>query len=366
MATQRKRGSTVRRGNIWWIKYSYKGVPVWESTGSRKEPNANKLLAQRLAEITLGDKPFTRANLTVADLVQLVLQDYELRRLKDAKITRYRAEKNILPLMGSVKVTRFGTMHVKEFIKGRRAAGASDATLNRELSIVRRGFSLGLQHDPPLVLRVPHIPKLEEDNVRQGFLERDQYEALRAALPERLRCLFVIGYHLGLRKSTLRALTWEQVDFLAGNIRVVKRQVKQSKAQTVPIYGEMKAWLDMAFAARTPACPFVFQWKGKRIGTHLDGWKAAAAAIGLPELHFHDLRRTAVRNMERAGIPRKIAMSITGHLTESTFRRYDIVDEADLRRAGQKMADYFAAADVLSSNTVAVKKAGNRTKGLTQ
>jgi hypothetical protein len=67
-------------------------------------------------------------------------------------------------------------------------------------------------------------------------------------------------------------------------------------------------------------------------------------AAGMPNLFFHDLRRSGVRSMERAGVPRKVAMSITGRLTESMNRRYDIVNDRDVRQAGRKMEQFFEQA----------------------
>jgi integrase len=341
---QRGTGAVIRRGEMWHIKYSYKGTQVWESSHSKVKSDAEKLLRRRLAEVTLSDKPFTRAKITVKDLVTLVLADYNLLKKRSTNIVEYRAEKHVIPLLGSLKAEMFGSVHVKEYIEARRNQAASDSTINRELSIIRRGFHLGHDHEPPLVSRLPRIPKLEEDNVRQGFLEPNVYRKLRDALPVHLRCLLVVGYYLGLRLGTLRRMKWEQVDFGSSTIRIPKSQTKQNKAQTVPIYGEMRAWLEIQYAdsvTNWPECPYVFHRGDFPIGSHVEGWNDACDVAGIPRVLRHDLRRTAVRNMERAGIPRSVAMSITGHKTESTYRRYDIVNEADLKRAGRKMEQFF-------------------------
>lgn len=132
----------------------------------------------------------------------------------------------------------------------RRTAGASDATINRELAIVRRGFKLGAREDPLLVQRQAVIPVLDEDNVRQGFLEQDQYERLLEELAANLKELFVCGYHTGARKNELRCIQWPQVDFDAGVIRLPASQTKTKKPRTLPIYGDMRRWRVCARRAR--------------------------------------------------------------------------------------------------------------------
>jgi integrase len=103
---------------------------------------------------------------------------------------------------------------------------------------VCRAFILGAQEDPPLVHRQPAIPKLEQDNVRQGFLEQEQYERLLEELPANLKALFVCGYHTGARKNELRRLRWEEVDLDGGLIRLEAGQTKTKRPRALPIYGD--------------------------------------------------------------------------------------------------------------------------------
>jgi predicted subunit of tRNA(5-methylaminomethyl-2-thiouridylate) methyltransferase len=97
----------------------------------------------------------------------------------------------------------------------------------------------------------------------------------------------------------------------------------------------------MAYAARDPDCPFIISWRGKRVGDLETAWTRARERAGLSWVLVHDLRRTAVRNMIRAGIPEKRAMLISGHKTRSVFDRYDITDERDLQGDGERLARYL-------------------------
>jgi len=204
-ATMRKRGSgtVYRRGQIWWIQYFVRGLIVPESSGSTEKADAENLLKQRIGEVAAGRRVGPE-RATIADLCALVVEDNQFRKLPDANHVGWRYKAHIEPVLGSLPASRFGSAQVRQYVAQRRSAGASDATINRELAIVRRGFRLGAQEDPPLVQRQPAISMLEEDNVRQGFLEQDQYERLLEELPANLKALFVCGYHTGARKNELR------------------------------------------------------------------------------------------------------------------------------------------------------------------
>jgi integrase len=82
----------------------------------------------------------------------------------------------------------------------------------------------------------------------------------------------------------------------------------------------------------------VFTWaNSKDVTDFRRTWRTLAKAAGMPGLHLHDLRRSAVRNMVRAGVSKHVAKRISGHATDSIFDRYDITDESDLAEATRKM-----------------------------
>ncbi len=84
--------------------------------------------------------------------------------------------------------------------------------------------------------------------------------------------------------------------------------------------------------------PWVFHRNGVPIRDCYTAWRSACERAGVPGKLQHDFRRTAVRNLERAGVPRSVAMKLVGHKTESVFQRYAIVSEADLREGASKLA----------------------------
>lgn len=330
----------------WWIKYSKNGEVIRESSGSDKRADAEKLLKARVGEIVTGKfLVLGPERIRLAELFQDVIEDYEATDRRTISDVRSRLKNHLSPFFDEIRAAEFSTQHVKRYVAKRRKEEAQNATINRELAILRRAFNLAAKCDPPKVARVPHIQLLKETNVRTGFLEYDGYVAVRNELPCYIRPLFVVAYHVGGRRGELTSLRWEQVDLKAGQIRLKGTDTKNREPRTLPIYGDMREWLVEAKAKRDekfPTCPWVFYSDdGTRLYWFFKAWRSACERAKVPGLLFHDLRRSAVRNMERAGIPRKVAMSISGHRTEAIYRRYDIVAERDLSDATSRMEQYF-------------------------
>jgi integrase len=333
-------GTIYRRGNIWWLQYFAGGRQINESCSSSDEAEARRQLKVKVGEAAAG-KTVAPGRATIGDLCNLVIEDNRLRELRDAKVVEWRYKAHIESVLGHVAASRFGSAQVKQYIERRRAAGAENSTINRELAILRRGFRLGDEAEPKLVHQVPKIHSLPENNVRMGFLEQEQYERLLEEVPASLKALFICGYHTGARKNELRRIQWPQVDFDAKLIRLSASQTKNKRPRTLPIYGDMTRWLQRQRETCPEGCPWVFHGThGHPVDAHLIGWGDACKRAGLAGLLFHDLRRSAVRNMKRAGLQDLEAMRISGHKTRAIFDRYNIIDEDDLAAAGKLLEEH--------------------------
>lgn len=344
--TKKSPDRTVKTLPTWWIKYRKNGLVFRESSGSEKYADAVRLLKRRQGEIVTGKfGGLGPERVRMAELFADVVEDYRDNKKGSLENVEGRLKNHLIPAFGQIRAADFSTAQVKRYIENRRNEDAANASINRELAIIRRAFHLAARCDPPKVARLPYIQLLKEDNARRGFLEHDRYVSLRNELPWYLRPLFVTAYHVGARRGELSVIQWPQVDFPAGQIRLHTGETKNDQPRTLPIYGEMQEWLLLAKEIRDqkfPACPWVFYTEqGERLYWFYDAWRDACERAGVPSLLFHDLRRSAVRNMERGGVPRKVAMAISGHKTESIYRRYDIVADRDLTDAAARMNHYL-------------------------
>ena len=178
---------------------------------------------------------------------------------------------------------------------------------------------------------------LREDNARQGFLDLGSFLALRDNLPDDLKGPVSFLYLSGWRVGEMRALEWRDVDLDAHEIRLRPENSKNKTGRILPLTGELLEIVQRAWSQRSPVCLFVFQRSGRSIGDFRKPWKSACSQAGLGGIIVHDMRRTAVRNMIRAGIPERVAMSLSGHKTRAIFDRYHIVSNSDLTQASEKL-----------------------------
>ncbi len=180
------------------------------------------------------------------------------------------------------------------------------------------------------------------------------------------------AYLTGWRRGEIRSLTWRQVDFAAGVIRLEPGTTKNDEGRTFPFacYQRLRALLQAQWARAREIqqqtgeiTPWVFYRGGRQVGDFRFAWLTACSKAGLQGRLVHDLRRTAVRNLERAGVPRSWAMKLTGHKTENVYRRYAIVSEADLAEAVNRLAALHEHAASDSRRVVPISEAVSERRG---
>ncbi len=332
-------GTIFQRGKIWYVSFWADGRQIQKSSGSTKRQDAVRLRDKLLGKKARGEMgPAAADKVTCGELLEDLLEHAKHNvKASTEKIWKLVVEASLRPFFGHRRAANLSTAILKEYRRKRLAEGRSEATCNRELSMLRTAFNLGRKCTPPKILIVPYFPMVAEAHVRQGFLTDEQYEKLREALPDYLRPLFVTGYFTGVRLGELLAIRWDQVDWEQGFITLSSADTKSGHSRAVPILdGDMRRWLQWA-RENADGCPALFHHDGVPIKEFRFTWRKACAAAGVPELKFHDLRRTAVRNMRRDGVPQVVRMRISGHRTDSMERRYNIVDIDDIQSAKELM-----------------------------
>jgi integrase len=174
---------------------------------------------------------------------------------------------------------------------------------------------------------------LREHNVREGFFERDEAHCLAAELEPWLQPVFWFAYYTGWRRGEITSLQWPDIDLEGRVVRLRRAHAKSGRGRVVALEGVL--WDLVVNQPRQGL--WVFHREGRPITAFDWFWRQACKRAGLQGRRFHDLRRTAIRNLTRAGVPERVAMGVSGHLTRSIFDRYDIVSEGDIRDAMRRV-----------------------------
>lgn len=332
---------------------------IVESSESENPRDAAKMRAERLHEITNHKRGVERfkgpqqERRRVSELLDDLKRHFETKKIKSLRQTTSKLER-VRAHFGGFRATAVSTKHVEEYIAARRAEKVrgkdasgkdrhtADATIDRETQLLGQAFEhAGLEAFKPCV---PALVKANA-NARSGFWEREDFERFLLELPsELLRDVWRFGYMTGMRKGEILSLSWDGYDRKAGALRLHAKDSKTSHGRMISLGGwpELAAVIERRLAARRLDCPLIFQSNGHTVGDFFTTSRRAMRRAKVKNRTFHDLRRTAVRNMIRAGIPQAVAKAISGHASDSIFERYNIVDEADLASAMKKRATYEA------------------------
>ena len=183
---------------------------------------------------------------------------------------------------------------------------------------------------------------LQLRNVRQGFFDDAMFAAVCSKLPAAVVPIVTFAYVTGWRiQSEILPLEWRHIDRKVGEARLEPGTTKNQAGRVFPFTTRSARpgalWAEHEALRRRGRSPVRFHRPGVRIKGFRTASAKACKAAGSPGRISHDLGRSAVRNMERADSPARVAMQLTGHKTEAVYRRYAITSESDLREGVDRL-----------------------------
>jgi integrase len=372
-------GGIRKRGSSYEINYRDADRRRHFETIDTDDPDiAKDELKKREGDIAHGLPVTAKMNtIPFIELARDVIADYDIQKHRSRADIEARFRLHILPVFGDRKASSITTAQLRSYIAQRQDEGAKVGTINRELEAIRRAYCLAI-NERRLYIK-PHIPMLEENNARQGFFERHEFDAIRRHLPEPIADASLCGYITGWRVEEIGSLQIQNVDLEADELRLELYTTKNDDARVFPMNRELRSLVEkrlrllQTLRKRGVVQPYLFWYENskkqiRRLKRFDKAWATAAQKAGLPvELVerrnakgeilivkrgkrkglpklrkrslriFHDFRRTACRNLIRRGIPEKLAMQMVGWKDRAMIDRYHIVSKADLDLARKLM-----------------------------
>ena len=280
---------------------------------------------------------------TLGMLLDMVEKEYRVAGYDSIGSLRSRL-KHIRAWFGNIRADRITDGDLLDYAHDRQQGkdgkpGASNTTINREIEVVMKALRLGKIY-PLLIFR-----KLTQPAPRQGFFNDEMIGAVIGHLPEYLKGPVRFGYCTGWRREEVFGLERRQVDLSAGEVRLWDSKTDQPRVFPVDVVPGLREILQSAMQREGNAItPYVFARKIKKTGQNRrvsdfrKAWQTACRKAGCPGMTFHDLRRSAARNLELDGWPRSMIMQWMGHETEAMFHRYRIVSAADREIVSKRLA----------------------------
>jgi site-specific recombinase XerD len=300
--------------------------------------------------------------MVVGDLYPALERDYLINRKRTFRNIENVWENHLKPFFAVQEVTPFRPSRVQEYILMRLRGEASNATINRELAALKRMASLAILNyetdfdDAQLVAsltRWSKIKALPEENVREQQFPDELYDAFALETAREglwFRTMFELAYRRGWRPKSLKDLKVSNVDLTRQTIRLTAKQTKNKRPVEIAMLEFEYELVKQCAQGKKPDDYLLTREKdalgrASRSGGHIvdyrDAWKRVCERVGVEAgrdgLIFYDVKRGSITNLIDSGVDVKDAMRVTGHLTESAFRRYQQVPLEKMREVSRKI-----------------------------
>lgn len=282
----------------------------------------------------------------IHDCLRMVEKHYEVNGLRTGYTVGLYIKNQLLPKLGERIANHVRKSHIEDYKQQRLKEGASECTINRELQVLSKAFSLALEDE--LIERKPPIKLFPEPEPREGHYEPEEFAKWQAACRqlkgkhgELIADIVLFAYYSGWRLQECLGLHKDWIRPL-DKIAVLPKSKNKTKRQKIyPLEGKVWAMIEKRLASPSPT-GLLFHRNGKPVKDLTRICKTVCEQVGVSSEHFfHNLRRSATTNFNRAGIATRTGMQITGHRTEGIYHNYNQHGLQELRLAVKKAEEYI-------------------------
>lgn len=278
-------------------------------------------------------------SLSIRDLGRMIQAHYEANGLTSADRMAH-----AIARLERYYGNRPATQAAREFLDyahTRLHDGAARGTIQRERAALRLGLRLAWERGQ--IRAIPPLPRIQVKNERRGFFAPEEFWLLHEQLHDPVNDIALFAYITGWRRGEILPLSWSQIDIAAGVIRLDPGTTKNGEGRLFPFatHKLLASLVRRRWSLRRGS--LVFHREGVPVRSIRKAWKRACERAGVGRRLLHDLRRTAGRDMVRAGVPQPTVMKLMGHKTPAMFVRYAIQDESDLRTGVEKLSGLHEA-----------------------
>lgn len=336
-------------GKVYWIEYYYEGRRRRERIGPNKAL-AQTVLQKRLVERAEGrllDKK-KEDKIRFDELTKWYLRLPEVKAKKSCDRDERSLDK-LNDFFGTKLLSQITPSIISEYQSNRlteksyRGEATKPATINREIACLRSMFNKAIRDGKSERNPTKGVKFLPENNVRMRMLSPEEWERYKENCEPWYLPIAIAAYRTSMRKAEIINLAPSRVDLKEGFIRLKEEDTKTGKARSVPIHDELMEALRKVMKVRPLNCDRVFHLDGKPITINniRIAHESVCKKAGIENFWFHDYRHTCINNWRKAGHDYFKIMAASGHKTISVFKRYNMVDEAELKTLVQSQMDTY-------------------------
>jgi integrase len=306
------------------MSFSYQGRQIRESIGTSEKRLAEAILAKVKVEIVEG-RYFDRLEeheRTFGELMDRYEKEHIVKRASHRSFGGY--VKRLRTFFGNRTLADITPRLIVEYKNYRLAAGKAPATVNRELSAIRKAFNLAVREwewcrsNP-----VCRVSMERENNKRDRWLSDEEERCLLMACAPWLRDLVLFALCTGMRMGEILALTWRGVDFQRRTVTVFRS--KNGERRTIPLNQTVLTVLREKAKVRAIQTDLVFCSKTLtplENGHLRRSFRLALKKARIEDFHFHDLRHTFATRLVQAGVDLYKVQRLLGHKSPIMTQRY--------------------------------------------